>query len=77
MHSDIPGADYLSAPGHTSPGVVSEHTKRQVFPEMRLYFLTFITAVCFLFLLKAKIAKKTRVSTKVEGRGPSRVRKNL
>ena len=66
MHSDIPRADYLSAPEHTSSGVVSEHTKRQVFPEIFLYFLTFITAVCFLFLLKAKMAKKTRVSTKVE-----------
>ena len=35
-----------------------EHTKRQVkvffFPEMRLYFLMFVTAVCFLFLLRIR-----------------------
>ena len=35
-----------------------EHTKRQVkvffFPEMRLYFLIFITAVCFLFPLRIR-----------------------
>ena len=68
MHSDIPGADYLSAPGHTSSGVVSERTKRQVFPEMRLYFPTFITAVCFLFLLKAKMAKRTQYKSIYEGR---------
>ena len=41
-----------------------EHTKRQVkvffFPEMRLYFLMFITAVCFLLSWDGQ---KTRVST--------------
>ena len=38
-----------------------EHTKRQVslffFPETRLYLLTLITAVSFLFLLKLKWSK--------------------
>ena len=38
-----------------------EHTKRQVkvffFPEMRLYFLMFISTVCFLFLLKLRWPK--------------------
>ena len=34
------------------------------FPEMRLYFLMFITAVCFLFLLKLRWPKnKLKVST--------------
>ena len=31
------------------------------FPEKRLYFLMFITAVCFLFLLKLKWPKPTKI----------------
>ena len=42
-----------------------EHTKRQgkafFFSEMRLYFLMFITAVCFLFLLKLRWPKNKSI----------------
>ena len=31
------------------------------FPEMRLYFLMFITAVCFLFLLKLRWPKNKSI----------------
>ena len=41
-----------------------EHTKHQVkvfFSEMRRYFLKFITAVCFLFLLKLRWPKNKSI----------------